>query len=129
MRRALKVRLYPTTDQKKYLAGLFGAVRFCFNKGLALKIHYYRVKGVNLHPVHDLKKLLAVAKNSKKYGWLSEYDSMALQESLRHLSKAFNGFFEKTSGFPRFKSRRGEQSSYHCTCVSVGENWAGRCHE
>ena len=123
MRRALKVRLYPTTDQKKYLAGLFGAVRFCFNKGLALKIHYYRVKGVNLHPVHDLKKLLAVAKKSKKYGWLSEYDSMALQESLRHLNKAFNGFFEKTSGFPRFKSRRGEQSSYHCTCVSVGENW------
>lgn len=48
MRRALKVRLYPTTDQKKYLDGLFGAVRFCFNKGLALKIHYYRVKGVNL---------------------------------------------------------------------------------
>ena len=89
MRRALKVRLYPTTDQKKYLAGLFGAVRFCFNKGLALKIHYYRVKAVNLHPVHDLKKLLAVAKKSKKYGWLSEYDSMALQESLRHLNKTF----------------------------------------
>ncbi|MFR4643903.1 MAG: helix-turn-helix domain-containing protein [Sutterella wadsworthensis] len=31
MIRAIRIRLYPTPDQKKYLAGLFGAVRFCFN--------------------------------------------------------------------------------------------------
>ncbi|MFQ9286362.1 MAG: helix-turn-helix domain-containing protein [Sutterella wadsworthensis] len=36
MIRAIRVRLYPTPDQKKYLAGLFGAVRFCFNKALYL---------------------------------------------------------------------------------------------
>ena len=123
MLRVLKVRIYPKADQKKYLTGLFGAVRFCFNKALALKIHYYRIKGISLHPVHDLKKLLAVAKKSKKYRWLKQYDSMALQESLLHLNKAFTGFFGKKTGFPRFKTRRGEQSSYHCTGVSVGDNW------
>lgn len=37
MIRAIRIRLYPTPDQKKYLAGLFGAVRFCFNKALYLK--------------------------------------------------------------------------------------------
>ncbi|WP_231853616.1 helix-turn-helix domain-containing protein, partial [Sutterella sp. KLE1602] len=36
MIRAIRVRLYPTPDHKKYLAGLFGAVRFCFNKALYL---------------------------------------------------------------------------------------------
>ena len=63
MIRAIRIRLYPTPDQKKYLAGLFGAVRFCFNKALYLKTHFYKVKGVNLHPIHDLKKLIAIAKN------------------------------------------------------------------
>ena len=57
MIRAIRIRLYPTPDQKKYLAGLFGAVRFCFNKALYLKTHFYKVKGVNLHPIHDLRKL------------------------------------------------------------------------
>lgn len=87
MIRAIRIRLYPTPDQKKYLAGLFGAVRFCFNKALYLKTHFYKVKGVNLHPIHDLKKLIAIAKNTKKYAWLAEYDCMALQESVRNLNK------------------------------------------
>ena len=43
MIRAIRIRLYPTPDQKKYLAGLFGAVRFCFNKVLYLKTHFYKV--------------------------------------------------------------------------------------
>ena len=123
MKKAAVFRLYPTADQKHYLAGLFGAVRFCYNKGLELKKHYYKVKGVNLHPIHDLKKLLPIAKKSQKYAWMANYDSMALQESLRHLNTSFNKFFKKEAGFPRFKSRWGDQSSYHCVCVSVGEGY------
>ena len=121
MNRAIRIRIYPTADQKHYLAGLFGAVRFCYNKGLALKNHFYKVKSINLDPIHDLKKLLAIAKKSKKYAWLSGYDSMSLQESVRNLDKAYRRFFKKQGGFPHFKSRRGTQSSYHCTGVSVGE--------
>ena len=123
MKKAAVFRLYPTADQKHYLAGLFGAVRFCYNKGLELKKHYYKVKGVNIHPIHDLKKLLPIAKKSHKYAWLADYDSMALQESLRHLSTSFDKFYKKEAGFPRFKSRWGKQSSYHCTYVSVGEGY------
>lgn len=48
---------------------------------------------------------------------------MALQESLRNLGSAFSRFFKKQAGFPHFKSRRGEQSSYHCAGVSVGEDF------
>ena len=123
MKKAAVFRLYPTADQKHYLAGLFGAVRFCYNKGLELKKHYYKVKGVNIHPIHDLKKLLPIAKKSHKYAWLANYDSMALQESLRHLNTSFDKFYKKEAGFPRFKSRWGDQSSYHCVCVSVGEGY------
>ena len=123
MLKALVVRLYPTPEQARFLRGQFGAVRFVWNKGLFLKRHFYRVKGKNLDPVHDLKKLLAVAKRHPKYAWLKAYDSMALQESLRHLGAAFSRFFKKEAGYPHFKSHRGEQSSYHCTCVSVGSDF------
>ena len=112
-----------TIEDTDSLAGLFGAVRFCYNKALYLKTHFYKVKGVNLHPIHDLKKLIAVAKKAKKYAWLSEYDAIALQESVRNLDKGFRRFFKKEAGYPRFKSRRGEQSSYHCTGVSAGDDF------
>ena len=108
MLKALDVRLYPTPEQAHFLRGQFGAVGFVWNKGLFLKRHSYRVKGTNLDPVHDLKKLLAVAKRHAKYAWLKDCDRMALQESLRHLGSAFSRFFKKKVGFLSFKSRRGE---------------------
>lgn len=67
MFKANRVRLYPTSEQAHFLRGQFGAVRFVWNKGLFLKRHFYRVKGTNLDPVHDLKKLLPVAKRHPKY--------------------------------------------------------------
>ena len=123
MLRAAKFRLYPTKEQEKFLWGQWGAVRFVWNKALALKQRFYKRDGTNLSVIHDLKPLLAVAKKSRKYSWLKLYDSMALQESVRHLDGAFNRFFKQEAGFPRWKSRRGEQSSYHCTGVSVGDGW------
>ena len=120
---ATKVRIYPTSSQTDYLSGLFGAVRFCYNKALHIKKHFYHTHGVNLSPVRDIKPLLSRAKKSRKYAWLKNYDAIALQESIRHLDKAFVGFFKHGRGFPKFKSRRGTQKSYHCTSVSCGDNW------
>lgn len=123
MRRALLCRIYPTKPQKEFLCGQFGAVRFVYNKGLAIKRHFYKVKGQFVSVTHDLKKILAIAKKSKKYSWLAKYDSIALQESLRHLEKAFTRFFNHDSRYPRFKRKNGQQSSYHCMNVAVGDNW------
>ena len=123
MLHAAKFRLYPTKEQEKFLWGQWGAVRFVWNKALALKQRFYKRDGTNLSVIHDLKPLLAVAKKSRKYSWLKLYDSIALQEAVRHLDGAFNRFFKQEAGFPRWKSRRGEQSSYHCTCVSAGDGW------
>ncbi len=70
MLRATKVRLYPTPEQAGYLNGQFGAVRFAYNKALHIKKHAYKRHGVHLNPRKDLKPLLAVAKQSRKYAWL-----------------------------------------------------------
>jgi len=123
MLRATKVRIYPTPEQEAFLTRQFGAVRFVWNKALAVMGHRYRVHGESLSAKHDMKPLLAVAKRSRRYGWLKEADSMALQQALLNLDAAFKRFFEGKAGYPRFKTRRGRQSSYHCTGrTGVGED-------
>ncbi len=121
MLRATKVRIYPTQEQAEFLIAQFGAVRFAYNKALHIKNHFYRQKGVSLSPQKDLKPLLAVGKKSRKYDWLKQFDSIALQEAVRHLHGAFTKFFDKSdpARYPKFKRKHGRQSSYHCTGIKV----------
>jgi len=124
MLRATKVRIYPTKEQAGFLDLQFGAVRFVWNKALAVKTHRYKVHGDKLSARRDLKPLLAVAKKSRKYGWLTDFDSIALQQACINLDRAFANFFEKRARFPRFKRKNGAQSSYHCTGkIGVGKDW------
>ena len=121
MLRATKVRIYPTQEQTEFLMAQFGAVRFAYNKALHLKSHMYRKHGVTLNPKKDIKPLLAVAKKSRKYHWLKQYDSIALQQAVINLHQAFDNFFNPKSKakFPQFKRKHGKQSSYHCVGVKV----------
>ncbi|ELX1758884.1 helix-turn-helix domain-containing protein, partial [Escherichia coli] len=93
MLRATKVRIYPTPEQAEFLNAQFGAVRFAYNKALHIKKHAYQRHGVNLSPRNDLKPLLSVAKKSRRYAWLKEFDSMALQQAVINLDVAFSNFF------------------------------------
>ncbi|EFF7471791.1 transposase, partial [Escherichia coli] len=124
MLRATKVRINPTPEQAEYLNAQFGAVRFVYNKALHIKKHAYQRYGVNLNPRKDLKPLLSVAKKSRKYAWLKEFDSMALQQAVINLDVAFSNFFNPKLKvrFPTFKRKHGKQSSYHCIGVKVLDN-------
>ena len=121
MLKATKVRCYPTDEQAEFLTAQFGAVRLAYNKALHIKSHYYRFYGVSLHPKKDLKPLLAVAKKSRKYHWMKQFDSIALQQAVINLHTAFDNFFNPKlkAQFPQFKSKHGKQSSYHCVGVAV----------
>ncbi|MAD76683.1 MAG: transposase [Rheinheimera sp.] len=121
MLRATKVRIYPTQEQAEFLIAQFGAVRFAYNKSLHLKSHMYRKHGEILNPKKDIKPLLAVAKKSRKYHWLKQYDSIALQQSVINLHQAFDNFFNPKlkAKYPQFKRRHSKQSSYHCVGVKV----------
>lgn len=124
MLRATKLRIYPTPEQEVHLDRQFGAVRFVWNKALAIKTHRYRVRGETLSAKRDLKPLLAVAKKSRRYSWLADFDIMSLQQSCINLDKAFKNFFEGRARFPRFKRKHGAQSSYHCAGkIAVGDDW------
>ncbi|WP_379686990.1 RNA-guided endonuclease TnpB family protein [Halomonas alkalicola] len=125
MLKATKIRIYPTTEQAVFLNRQFGAVRFVYNTGLRIMSHRYQRHGQSLSAKHDIKKLLPVAKTSRKYGWLKEADSIALQQACMNLDHAFQRFFDpkQKAGYPRFKSKRGKQTSYHCVGVKAGDDW------
>ena len=113
MKRATKVRIYPTDEQAAFLNAQFGAVRFAYNKALHISRHMYQRHCVSPKPTRDIKPLLAAAKKSRRYSWLKEYDSLALQQAVINLDRAFANFFQKRAKFPTFKSKHGRQSSYH----------------
>ncbi|ECG9509875.1 transposase, partial [Salmonella enterica] len=96
MLRATKVCIYPTPEQAEHLNAQFGAVRFVYSKSLHIKKHAYQRHGVSLTPRKDIKPLLAVAKKFRKfrkYAWLKEYDSIALQQAVINLDVAFSNCF------------------------------------
>lgn len=125
MLKATKVRIYPTPEQVDYLNQQFGAVRFVYNKGLHIISSQYKRHALSLNAKKHIKPLLAVAKKSRKYHWLKQYDSITLQQACINLDGAFKNFFNKklAARYPKFKSKHGKQSSYHCTSVAVGDDW------
>ena len=62
---------------------------------------------------------MAAMKKTEEYGFLKEVDSIALQQSLRHLDMAFQNFFKQLkTGFPRFKSKKQNKNSYSTVCIN-----------
>jgi len=122
--KAIKVRIYPTSEQTHFLNQQFGAVRKTYNMGIAIIRNRYKRHGKSLSAYHDLKKLLPIAKRSRKYCWLKAFDSTSLQQALINLDKSFKRFFRKQGGYPKFKSKHGNQSSYHCSAgIGYGNDW------
>ena len=110
MLKAYKYRIYPTSEQKLYLAKTFGCTRFIYNKMLADRIKSYEEnKDLDIKAI----KYPTPAQYKKEYQWLKEVDSLALANAQMNLDKAFKNFFrDKSVGFPKFKSKKTNRFSY-----------------
>ena len=104
-RKVFRFRMKPNTAQRQALERNAGCRRFIWNWALARKQQYYRENGKSL-PTSVLKAELPILKRTPGMEWLADADSQSLQETLRDLDRAFQNFFEKRAGFPRFKSRK-----------------------
>lgn len=105
MNKAIKYRLYPTTEQAVVFAKTFGCCRKVYNLMLADKINYYETNGKML--------ITTPAMYKKDYPFLKEVDSLALANEQLHLQTAYKNFFRnKKIGFPKFKSAKHSRKSY-----------------
>jgi len=108
--KAYKFRLYPTKSQKGHFMKTFGCVRFVYNKMLEERIRLYEESRLN----PDAKqKLPTPAKYKPEFPFLKEVDSLSLANAQMDLNKAYANFFrDKSVGFPKFKSKHRDRSSY-----------------
>lgn len=109
MLKGYKARIYPTKEQQNMLFKMFGSCRFTYNHFLAERIRSYKEDGVSL-TYNTTANMLTALKQDKDHLWLNECDSMALQESLRNLDRAYQNFFNGKAHFPKFHSKRDKQS-------------------
>ena len=116
--RAFEFRIYPNRTQRELLARTFGCVRLVYNHYLDRKKQLWEESKQSMSYNACAKDLTSLKKEKE---FLKEVDSIALQQSLRHLDTAYTNFFKrKDSGYPRFKSKRRGKQSY--TTVNVNNN-------
>ncbi len=108
--RAYQYRFYPTPEQVHNLACTFGCCRFMYNWALQLRTTAYFQHGTRLYP-NDLSQALTTLKKQEGTAWLQEVSSVPLQQSLRHLDKAFVNFFEHRAEYPTYHKKHKKQSA------------------
>ena len=106
--RGYKYRAYPNKKQRELFEKTFGCCRFVYNHYLDEKQRLWREWRDTLSFNQMSKDLTSELKIEN--AWLRDADSIALQQSLRHLDKAYDNFFRKRGGYPKFKSKRYKQS-------------------
>ena len=108
MNKAIKYRVYPTTEQSIMFAKTFGCCRKVYNLMLSNKIEGYKATGK--FPT------VTPAKYKNDYPYLREVDSLALANKQMDLQEAFRNTFSKSrrkkNGFPKFKSAKHSRKSY-----------------
>lgn len=113
--RGYKYRAYPNKKQREFFEKTFGCCRFVYNYYLSEKQQLWREWHDTLSYNEMSRDLSKVLKKEKE--WLREADSIALQQSLRHLDNAYENFFRKRGGYPKFRKKRSSQS-YRTMCVN-----------
>ena len=111
MLRAIKVRLYPNKTQEQALNKVLGCYRFVYNHMLARKQDAYKADKTNLS-LNELSKYFHhELLNDEQFIWLKEQNTNVMQQSIRQMLTAYDNFFKHQKGFPKFKSKKDNQSA------------------
>lgn len=115
MKARYQYRIYPTHQQRKDLAKVFGCCRVVWNDALAIC-----KQSEKLPSNTDLQKIcITGAKRTGEREWLKEVSNIPLQQSVADLGTAFKNFFDskkgkrkgKKVGYPKFKKKTGKQTA------------------
>ena len=111
MLRAVKIRLYPNKEQATMFNKLLGCYRVVYNQCLNRKIESYKNEGKteNLSTLgqfvhHELLK-------DDNFIWLREQNTKVLKQAVKDMLSAYKNFFERHTGYPKFKSKHDNKQS------------------
>ena len=118
--KALKVRIYPSEEQRVILNKTFGCCRVVYNERLSEHIDYWNLYKDNPDRP-KFKGTLPKKLRETKYPWLNDNTiSEALMQSLRNCESAYSNFFKSIKGnrrgrkvgYPKFKSKKQHKDSF-----------------
>lgn len=110
---AVLLRIYPNQEQQLGISKTIGCCRFLYNHMLAERKQVFEEHKENKEEIYGWK-YKTEKQYKQEYEFLKEADSVALQQSRRHLENAYNNFFKSLSGrrkgglvgFPKFKKKK-----------------------
>ena len=127
--RALKLRIYPSNEQKVLIEKTFGCVRQIYNNRLFERNQFYEnvIKPANPEEHKTLWKTAHFSSEKEmkqKFPYLAEVSSQALCSATMFAEQAYKNFFSSlkgtragtTVGKPKFKSKKSHDFSYR-ECV------------
>ncbi|AMN31130.1 transposase [Clostridium perfringens] len=109
MKRAYKIEINPTDEQKSKIHRTIGVSRFIYNFYIAHNKEVYEKEGKFVSGM-DFSKWLnnEYIPNNQDKKWIKEVSSKATKQAIMNGDKAFKDFFKGTKGFPKFKKRKNQ---------------------
>ena len=109
MKRAYKIEINPTDEQKSKIHRTIGVSRFIYNFYIAHNKEVYEKEGKFVSGM-DFSKWLnnEYIPNNQDKKWIKEVSSKATKQAIMNGEKAFKDFFKGTKGFPKFKKRKNQ---------------------
>ena len=106
LKRAYKIEINPTDEQKSKIHQTIGVSRFIYNFYIAHNKEIYEKEGKFVSGM-DFSKWLnnEYIPNNQDKKWIKEVSSKATKQAIMNGDKAFRDFFKKDKGFPKFKKK------------------------
>lgn len=119
MNKSFVYRIYPNASQQELMQKTFGCCRWVYNKVLFMRKEEYAATKKSKSIISYINLLPKWKKSEAP--WLSEVDSVALQQSLRNLDRAYKNFFRNPGkiGFPKFKSKHRGRKTYRTVKIDI----------
>ena len=109
LKRAYKIEINPTDEQKSKIHQIIGVSRFIYNFYIARNKEIYEKEGKFVSGM-DFSKWLnnEYIPNNQDKKWIKEVSSKATKQAIMNGDKSFRDFFKKAKGFPRFKKKKNQ---------------------
>jgi len=105
MIKGYRVQIIPNEEQKKNIIKFCNSARFAYNWAIATEKENYE-NGGKFISGYDLAKMFTNFKKEEGNEWLKEISGRATKIAILNAVVAYENFFKKRSGFPKFKSKK-----------------------
>ena len=104
--KSYKTEIHPTEVQKEKINKTIGVCRFVYNFYLSHNKEVYE-KEKKFVAGMDFSKWLnnEFVPNNPDYKWIKDVSTKSVKKSIMNADNAFSRFFDKISGFPRYKKK------------------------